>query len=73
MNNNTNHNFTDLFEQDHIYPNHSLCKICGEFSTNAHIYSEIDKDDYMTICENCFDEISAFENKFAKFLGTVKF
>lgn len=73
MNNNTNHNFTDLFERDEVQPNHSICKVCGEFSTDAHIYSQIDKDDYVTICEECFDEALAFETKFAKVLGTVKY
>jgi hypothetical protein len=37
-------------------------------------YCDDDNDDsYMTICEDCYEEVLAFETKFAKVLGTVKF
>jgi hypothetical protein len=74
MNNNTNHNFTDLLEQDSVQPNHSHCKVCGEFSTDSFVFFDYDDDDaYMTICEDCYEEALAFETKFAKVLGTVKY
>ena len=75
MNNNTNHNFTDLFEQDYIQPNHNHCKVCKEFSTDAFAFYDYDDDDAETlfICEDCYEEALAFETKFAKVLGTIKY
>ena len=73
MNNNTNHNFTDLLEQDDIQMTHSHCKVCGEFSTDAYAFFDDEDDDaYITICEDCYEEAVAFETKFSKVLGTVK-
>jgi hypothetical protein len=74
MNNNTNHNFTDLFEQSRHSPLHSHCKVCQGFSIDSFEYCDDDNDDaYMTICEDCYEEALAFETKFARVLGTVKY
>jgi len=71
MNNNTNHNFSDHFNREAFQPSHSACAVCDFFSNDAYECEE-DSETTMTICEECYEEVLAFETKFAKVLGTVK-